>query len=67
MFWSAVSFVWSLQFRACADGPSTKVSGPQSMGQDVRRALTDFSIAGPTAVLKGGASVTLHVETFAVS
>ncbi|KAI0049652.1 hypothetical protein FA95DRAFT_1488950 [Auriscalpium vulgare] len=44
-------------------GPvSVDVAGPSSIARSVRVAL--MSLAGPMDVLRGGSSVTLHVETF---
>ncbi|KDQ18800.1 hypothetical protein BOTBODRAFT_170807 [Botryobasidium botryosum FD-172 SS1] len=47
-----------------ADGSvSVSVSGPASLASSVRSALS-HDLAGPAAVLQGGATVTLHVESF---
>ncbi|KAK1227107.1 hypothetical protein PQX77_009940 [Marasmius sp. AFHP31] len=42
---------------------NVSVCGSQSIANAVRGALS-FSVAGPRKVLKGGATVTLHVETY---
>ncbi|KAK1230613.1 ferric-chelate reductase [Marasmius sp. AFHP31] len=43
---------------------SVSVCGSQSIASTVRGALSFNSVAGPRNVLKGGATVTLHVETY---
>ncbi|KAF9646776.1 hypothetical protein BDM02DRAFT_3270752 [Thelephora ganbajun] len=41
-----------------------KFASPYGLSQSVRRTLSSFKLAGPNAVMKGGPSVTLHVENF---
>ncbi|EJD06301.1 uncharacterized protein FOMMEDRAFT_138344 [Fomitiporia mediterranea MF3/22] len=48
----------------CEDSVAVCVSGPQTLIDDVRGALAKRSVAGPMNVLRGGASVFLHVEHF---
>ncbi|KAI5119309.1 hypothetical protein M0805_004553 [Coniferiporia weirii] len=43
------------------------VSGPTTLIDGVRRSLRKPSVSGPTTILKGGASVFLHVETFGIA
>ncbi|KAG9309648.1 putative ferric reductase [Chiua virens] len=42
---------------------SVMVCGSQSLARSVRRALR-FPVSGPSSILRGGPSVTLHVESF---
>jgi ferric-chelate reductase len=41
----------------------TPVCGSASVAEATRKAL-GFSLAGPAQIMKGGASVMLHVESF---
>ncbi|KAI5117834.1 hypothetical protein M0805_003311 [Coniferiporia weirii] len=53
----------------CANTGSVTVhvSGPTTLIDDVRRSLRKPSVSGPMTILKGGASVFLHVETFGIA
>ncbi|KIJ54636.1 hypothetical protein M422DRAFT_200498 [Sphaerobolus stellatus SS14] len=42
------------------------IAGPPSMAEEVRASLR-FDLAGPKAIMKGGASVTLNVESFGLA